>query len=82
MKEFFGQYDLLGNPVYVEPRGRITVLNDKFTKCVINEVDDGVDLVFDGYVGINSLICRLIRLRDDMIKTYAKKSDGDSSCQA
>lgn len=71
MKEFFGQYDLLGKPVLVEPKGRITVLNDKFTKHIVNEVHDGVDLVFDGLVGINSLICRLIKLRDDMIAIEA-----------
>lgn len=80
MKEFFGNYDLLGKPVYEDIHGRIFIPSTKHVVHHINHMDNGVDLVFHGLEGINELIFRLTMLRNDMVEKATGctiKSKGD-----
>ena len=67
-REFFGQYDLLGDPRYDDIHGHISIRSTKYIVHQINHVDDSVDLVFHGLDGINELIYQLTRLRDSMVE--------------
>lgn len=67
-REFFGDYDLLGMPVYEDIHGRIFIPSTRHVVHHINHLDNGVDFVFNGLEGINDLIFRLTLLRDSMVE--------------
>lgn len=67
-REFFGRYDLLGNPVYDDVHGRISIPSTKYVVHQINHRDNSVDLVFHGIDSISELICRLTLLRNEMVE--------------
>lgn len=67
-REFFGRYDLLGNPKYDDIHGRISIRSTKYIVHQIDHVDDSVNLIFHGLDGIDELIHRLTLLRNDMVE--------------
>lgn len=67
-REFFGEYDLLRNPVYEDIHGCINIPSTKHVVYHINHLDNSVDLVFHGLDGINELIYGLTLLRNNMIE--------------
>jgi hypothetical protein len=67
-KEFFGDYDIFGKPVYEDIHGRISIPKTRHTEGFVNRVDGSVDIIFHGLTGINSLIYQLTLLRNEMLE--------------